>query len=124
MYINKNEIKQSLLEDTRNQLVAKSRSVGTYKDKSRGKNRFDRKKYSSVAKTVKAYNQIDMNDLFKSDILKVSIPVTGETNSYTVTLKLEGVVKEIAANIKNNKNQLEYRTIVQALTKVFNSGNV
>jgi hypothetical protein len=37
---------------------------------------------------------------------------------------MEGVVKEIAANIKNNKNQLEYRTIVQAITKVFNSSNI
>lgn len=37
---------------------------------------------------------------------------------------MEGVVKEIANNIKNNKNQLEYRTIVQAITKVFNSQNI
>jgi hypothetical protein len=37
---------------------------------------------------------------------------------------MEGVVKEIAANIKNNKNQLEYRTVVQAITKIFNSSNI
>jgi hypothetical protein len=39
-------------------------------------------------------------------------------------LDFEDLIKEIAANIKNNKNQLEYRTIVQALTKVFNSSNI
>ena len=123
MYI---KIKKSdlLLEDTRNMLVSKSRSVGPYQDKSRGKNRFERKKYSQVAKTVKQYNTIDMNKLFKEDILEVSIPVVGEHDSYTVSVKMEGVVKEIAANIKNNKNQLEYRTIVQAITKVFNSSNI
>lgn len=123
MYI---KIKKSelLLEDTRNMLVNKSRNVGTYKDTSRGKNRMERKKYSSVAKTVKQYNKIDMNKLFKEDILEVSIPVTGEHDSYTVSIKMEGVVKEIATNIKNNKNQLEYRTIVQAITKVFNSSNI
>lgn len=123
MYI---QIKKSdlLLEDTRTMLVSKSRSVGPYKDKSRGKNRFERKKYSQVAKTVKQYNKIDMNKLFKEDILEVSIPVVGEKDSYTVSVKMEGVVKEIAANIKNNKNQLEYRTIVQSITKIFNSSNI
>ena len=113
-----------LLEDTRTMLVSKSRSVGTYQDTSRGKNRFERKKYSQVAKTVKQYNKIDMNQLFKEDILEVSIPVVGEHDSYTVSIKMEGVVKEIAANIKNNKNQLEYRTVIQAITKVFNSSNI
>ena len=123
MYI---QIKKSdiLLEDTRTLLVSKSRSAGVYKDQTRGKNRFDRKKYSQVAKTVKQYNKIDMNRLWKEDILEVSIPVVGEHDSYTVSVKMEGVVKEIAANIKNNKNQLEYRTIVQAITKIFNSSNI
>lgn len=123
MYI---QIKKAdlLLEDTRTMLVSKSRSVGQYQDQSRGKNRFERKKYSQVAKTVKQYNTIDMNKLFKEDILEVSIPVVGEHDSYTVSVKMEGVIKEIAANIKNNKNQLEYRTVVQAITKVFNSSNI
>ena len=123
MYI-KAKKSELLLEDTRNMLVNKSRGAGTYKDTSRGKNRFDRKRYSSVAKTVKQYNKIDMNRLWKEDILEVSIPVVGEKDSYTVSVKMEGVIKEIANNIKNNKNQLEYRTIIQALTKVFNSSNI
>lgn len=123
MYI---QIKKAdlLLEDTRTMLVSKSRNAGQYQDQSRGKNRFERKKYSQVAKTVKQYNTIDMNKLFKEDILEVSVPVVGEHDSYTVSVKMEGVVKEIAANIKNNKNQLEYRTVVQAITKVFNSSNI
>lgn len=130
MYIklNKNMLKsfqnKILLEDTRTLLVSKSRNVGQYKDTSRGKNRFERKKYSKVANTVKQYNQIDMNDLFKKDLLKVTIPVVGETNNYNVTIKMDGVVAEIAKNIKNNSNKLEYRTIIQALTKIFNSANI
>lgn len=116
--------KTELTEDTRTALITKSRSAGEYKDKSRGKNRFERKKYSKVANTVKQYNNIDMNALFKQDILKVSIPINGETDNYTVTLKIEGVVAEIAKNIKNNKNQLEYRTIVQSLTKMFNTTDI
>ena len=117
-------LRETINEDTRVMLVNKSRSAGPYKDQSRGKNRFERKKYSQVAKTVKQYNKIDMNQLFKQDILLVHIPVTGETDNYTVSIKIEGVVAEIAKNIKNNKNQLEHRTVMQALAKVFNSGNV
>ena len=111
-------------EATRTQLVAQSRSVGQYKDTSRGRNRMERKRYSKIANAVKNYNEIDMNKLFKQDILQVNIPVVGETDEYTVTIKLEGVVAEIQKNIKNNGNKLEFRTIIQSLTKVFNTSDV
>lgn len=113
-----------LTEATRTQLVAQSRSVGMYKNQERGKNRMDRKKYSKIANAVKSYNEIDMNKLFKQDILQVNIPVVGENDEYTVTIKIEGVVAEIQKNIKNNNNKLEFRTIIQALTKVFNITDV
>jgi hypothetical protein len=113
-----------LLEATRAQLLAQSRNVGQYKDTSRGANRERRKKYSKVANAVKSYNELNMNSLFKQDILQVNIPVVGESDEYTVTIKLEGVVAEIQKNIKNNNNKLEFRTIIQALTKVFNTTDV
>ena len=111
-------------EDTRAVLLNKSRSAGEYKDTSHGKNRFERKKYSKVANTVKQYNQIDMNNLFKRDILQVDIPVQGETNTYNVSVKMEGVIAEIAKNIKSHNNKLDFGVIIQALTKVFNATNV
>ena len=116
--------KETLLEDNRTTLIAKSRNQGQYKDQSRGKNRFERKKYSKVANAVKAFNQIDMNDFFKKDILTVKVPVTGETDDYTVSIKIEGVVAEIARNVKNNKNKFEFRTVIQALTKMFNTSDI
>lgn len=117
-------LETKLYEDTRTMLVAKSRNAGAYKNKSHGKNRFERKKYSKIANAVRQYNKIDMNDLFKQDVLQVTIPVTGETDNYEVTVKMEGVIAEIARNIKNNHNRLEYRTVIQSLTKVFNTTNV
>lgn len=111
-------------EATRTQLVAQSRHVGQYKDTSRGRNRLERKKYSKVVNSVKAFNAIDMNKLFKQDILQVNIPVVGETDEYTVTIKIEGVVAEMQKNIKNNGNKMEFRTIIQSLTKVFNTADV
>lgn len=113
-----------LSEANRTSLIAQSRNVGAYKNQERGKNRFQRKKYSKIANAVKNYNSINMNDLFKKDILQVDIPVVGENDEYTVTIKLEGVVAEIQRNIKNNNNKFEYRTIIQALTKVFNTSDV
>jgi hypothetical protein len=117
-------LEAELQEDSRTILVSKSRNAGPYKNNLRGKNRFERKKHSQIAKTVKQYNKIDMNKFFKEDILEVAIPVTGETDSYTVTIRMEGVVKEIARNVKSNKNKLEFRTIVQSLTKIFNTANI
>lgn len=114
-----------LTEDTRTVLINASKNKGMYKnDTGRGKNRYERRKYSHIANAVKQYNQINMNSLFKSDILEVKIPVVGETSEYTVTVKMEGVIEEIKKNVKNNKNMLEYRTIIQALTKVFNTANI
>lgn len=118
------EHKFGLKEDTRNSIVSKSRNVGPYLDKTRGKNRFERKKFSKVANAVKAYNKIDMNKFFKEDLLEVVIPITGETASYDVTVRLNGVVAEMARNIKNNKNKFEYRTVIQSLTKIFNTSDV
>lgn len=115
---------RTLLEANRTSIIAQSRSVGAYKNQERGKNRFERKKYSKIANAVKNYNEIDMNALFKQDILLVNIPVVGEHDEYTVTIKLEGVVNEMYKNIKNNGNKLEFRTIIQSLTKVFNTADV
>ena len=96
---------ESLLnEDNRNTLISKSRNAGLYRgDTSRGKNRFERKKYSKVANYVKQYNNLDMNDFFKKDILLVKVPVTGESQEYQVSIKLNGVCAEIAKNIKPSK---------------------
>lgn len=113
-----------LNEDTRVALANKSRTMGLYKDQTHGKNRFDRKRFSKVANSVKEYNRIDMNELFKADRLIVGIPVIGETSDYLVQVKMEGVIAEIAKNIKANGNRLEYRTIVQSLTKVFNTADI
>lgn len=113
-----------LTEANRTSLIAQSRNAGAYKNQERGKNRMDRKRYSKVANQVKSFNQINMNDLFKKDILQVDIPVVGENDEYTVTVKLEGVINELQKNIKNNGNKLEFRSIIQALTKVFNTSDV
>lgn len=114
----------ALMEATRNQLISQSKKVAKYKDTSRGATRMERKKYSKLANAVKNYNEINMNSLFKQDILQVNIPVIGESDEYIVTIKLEGVIAELQKNIKNNGNKMEFRSIIQALTKIFNTTDV
>lgn len=117
-------VRESLTEDTRSALVNKSRGKGEYKDKSKGKNRFERRNLSKIANAVKQYNKIDMNNLFKADELKVQIPIIGETDTYNVTVKLKGVIAEMARIMKSNNYKLEYKTALQALTKIFNTTDV
>lgn len=114
----------NLREANRTVFISKSRNAAQYKDTSRGRNRWDRKKHSKIANSVKNYNTISMDKFFKQDILELDIPVVGETDEYTVSIRIEGVLEELAKSIKNNKYIFEYKTILQALTKAFNTSDI
>ena len=115
---------QLLLELNRGQLINKSKSSDNYKDTSKGRNRWERRNKSKIATRVDQYNKIDMNSFFKNDELKVGINVHGETSDYVVVIRYNGVLKEIADQIKRNNNKLEFKCILIALQRVFNQGNV
>lgn len=121
----KGSIFESLLtEASRNDLISKAKRGKEYKDKSKGRNRWERKKYSKVASTTREYNSIDMNAFFKKDILTINIPIRGETDNYTVRIKFGGALKEIQNTVKRNNNRLDYKSISQALVRCFNGENV
>jgi len=123
----KNYIKlteEFLLEVSRQQLINKSKNSDNYKDTSKGRNRWERRTHSHIATTVADYNKVDMNTFWKEDMLEFDVKVQGETNSYAVTILFENILREIAEQIKRNKNKLEFRCILQALIKIFNSENV
>lgn len=113
-----------LTEATRNELITKSKHGDAYKDQSKGKNRFERRTKSKISRYVKQYNDIDMNNFFKNDILTVGIDVNGETNNYVVKMKFSGVLKAIQDNIKRNNNKLDFRIIFISLAETFKSGDV
>ena len=89
-----------LLEANRTSLISQSRNAGEYKNKERGKNRFERKKYSKIANAVRAYNEIDMNSLFKQDILLVNIPVVGEMTNILLLLSLKVLSAKFIKTLK------------------------
>ena len=114
-----------LLELNRNQLISKSKKSDKYKTAGReNENRWTRRNKSTIATRVDQYNKIDMNELFKNDELKVGINVHGETNDYVVLIRYNGVLHEVAEQIKRNNNKLEFKCILIALQRVFNNGNV
>ena len=115
-----------LTEANRQQLLQKSRNAQNYslKNQAKGKNRYDRRNKSSISATVRDYNMIQMDPLFKRDILEFKIPVMGETDVYVVDVRVDGLLSEIRKQVMSNKGKLEFKVILQSLMKVLNVGNV
>ena len=87
-----------------------------------GKNRYEKRIHSRVGSNVRNYNSIDMNKLFKKNILDVKIDVQGETDNYVVTVSFGGFLDELHKQVRDNKLDLRY--ITRALVNCFNSDNV
>lgn len=122
-------IDESLLSEAkRSDLINKSKAGDNYKDMSKGKNRYERRLKSRVATSVSQYNKIDMDAFWKRDILTVGIDVHGETDDYVVTIRFQGVIKEIARDIQSSTNnkqgKFEFKNIAKALSRKFNSEDV
>ena len=106
-----------LNETTRNQLIAKSKSS------EKGKQRFDRRSKSKVQNTTSAMNKIDMNKLFTEDILTVGVPVKGETDDYTVTISVSGIIELLRDEVKRS-GRVSFREIARATINAFNKEDV
>ena len=118
------KLKNLLLEDKRSQLLSRSKTGDPYVpwNQFRGKNRYQRRLYSRLASSVKNFNSIDMNKLFKDDILDVDIDVKGETNVYVVRISFGGFLDELHNFLKTQ--ELNRKIIAKALSKAFNGDQV
>ena len=116
-----------LNESTKNQLINKSKKGDLYaaKNQSKGRNRYERRIYSQMSSNRNQYNKIDMDALFKRDILTVGILVHGETDNYTVTMRFSNVCKYIRDELsRKQKDKVNFKIISRAITKAFNNGNL
>lgn len=109
---------QRLNEDSRSKLLAKS------KQSDKGFQRFKKRVKSRVANSVKQYNAIDMNKLFKDDILTVDINVKGETDNYTVKISFGGFCELLQDQIEKQNGVLDYKAVTRALILGFNKDDV
>ena len=108
---------QRLHEDSRSKLLSRS------KQSDKGFQRFKKRVKSRVANSVKQYNAIDMNKLFKDDILTVDINVKGETDNYTVKISFGGICELIQDQIER-QGKLDYKAVTRALIIGFNKDDV
>ena len=90
----------------------------------KGKQRFNRRSKSKVANNVRQYNSIDMNKLFKDNILTVNISVKGETDDYTVKISFGGFLDILRDLLGDDANNLNLRNITRALVTGFNKDDV
>jgi len=111
------ESKQPLTEATRTQLIGKSRRS------QKGNERFNRRQKSRVANTVREFNSIDMNQLFKDNILTVNISVNGETDNYIVRIKFGGFLDIVKEKIERF-GKLDLRVVISSLKEAFNREDV
>lgn len=114
-----------ILEEKKGELISQAKKGAKYKDTSKGKNRYERRTKSKLASSVKHFNSIDMDKLFKSDILDVNIDVAGETNNYIVRISFSGFLDELHNFIKTRKlTDVDRKTIAQSLSRAFNNYDV
>lgn len=113
----------NLFEDSRNSLKSQAIKGDTYApdNRSKGKNRYARSVHSSFAKSVKSYNEMDMDALFKYDILTVNILIDGETDTYTVTVKMGSLLDNLRHIL--GEEQINLRYVTKALIKTFNDAS-
>ena len=97
-----------LNEDSRAQLVARSKTSKREKD---GKTRYEKRLKSKVATSTKQYNKINMNELFKNGIVTIGIEVKGETDNYIVTMSYGGVLDELRNLLKRNNDILDLKSV-------------
>lgn len=109
-----------ITEDKRNQLVAKSKNSSNG-----GLQRFKRRLKSRVATSTQQYNRLDMNQLFKDDILSISIEVNGETDNYLVKISYGGFLNALRDELRRFETErIELRNIIKALVISFNKSDV
>lgn len=116
----------TLTEVKRRELLDKSKKGANYapSNQALGKNRYERRRHSSISKRVSDYSKIDMNTFFKRDILTFSVEVHGETDTYKVKLKLNRVLEELQKVLKSTKKPVEWKNISYAISTVLNTGDV
>lgn len=104
-------------EATKSQLVKKSQSS------EKGKIRFNKRRRSRVVNKVRQFNSMDMNKLFKEDIVDVDIQVHGETNDYIVKISFGGFLEELRKAMPKDAI-IDIRYIIMALRRAIDHEDV
>lgn len=110
--------KLQLTEASRSDLISKSKQTD------KGFERFKKRVKSRVANSVKQYNSIDMNKLFKDDILTVDVQVQGETDKYIVKISFGGFLDLLHKELERQNGTLDLKAVNRALVNGMNRSDV
>jgi len=115
-----------LTEKKRGELISQSKKGADYSknNQSKGRNRWERRMHSRVANSVRDYDRIDMNALWKADILEFGVKVHGETDDYVVTITFEKILDNLRQEVRSNGNKMEFKCVLRALMRSFNDDDV
>lgn len=115
-------MRKILYEVNRSQMNTKNKQGDNYvpSNRAKGKNRYQRRLHSKLDKSVNQLNRIDMNQLFKNDILDINLTVHGETDDYTIRISFSGFLDALHTQLKQNNDELNLKTITRALLTAFN----
>lgn len=112
-----------LEEKKRRELVNQSKSGRNYASKEG--NRFKRRLKCRLPSNSSAYENIDMDKLFKKDILEANINVVGETGTYEVIISFADVLAELQKLLKErNTTALKLNIILRAVIRAFDRNDV
>lgn len=112
----------SLFEDKRSELLARGRRGE--KEKHTGKSRYEMRTKSRFSSSTREYNKLNMNDLFRNNVLTVNIPIRGETDDYLVKIKFSGFLDLLQDQLERQNGELNLRAILRALINAFNRDDV
>lgn len=114
---------QTINEVKRSELLNISKNGSFYKDKAKG-NRWLRKNNCKIANKVSDYNKIDMNSLWKDNVLRFEVKVQGETDEYNIQIQFSNLWSKMQYYLKQNKNKLDRDLMTKVLMDSLNSSDI
>lgn len=113
---------QQLNEKKRSELISQSQKAKA--TKSYGTTRYDRRSKVKIINTVRNFDNIDMNAVFKNNQLTFKLPIQGETHTYEITILFKGICDSAKREIKANNNHLEYKCWYKAVIKAIEQQDI
>jgi len=113
---------RSLLEASRKELIDKSKNADVVKRY--GTTRYERRKQQHIYNSVEAFNRLDMNALFRANVLSFIVPIHGETDNYGVEVLFEGICDGIKREVLANKDELDFKCVYRALIDAINKRDI
>lgn len=111
-----------LNEVQRRELLNKAKHGAHYKTKEGS--RYTARLKCSLSSSSAAYDNIDVNKLFRDDILEARLTVIGETDTYEVIISFVGVIEELKRIIQDKGPTIKLNMVTRSIIRAFDKNDV